>query len=38
MLPTMTNSGLHDFVGERVLARYEHPAGNSHILVVEAAS
>jgi 2-polyprenyl-3-methyl-5-hydroxy-6-metoxy-1,4-benzoquinol methylase len=25
MLPTTTNSGLHDFVGERVLARYVRP-------------
>ena len=25
MLHTTTNSGLHDFVGERVLARYARP-------------
>jgi len=25
MLNTTTNSGLHDFVGERVLARYARP-------------
>jgi len=38
MLPTMTNSGLHDFVGQRPLAHYALPARGHHIFVVEAAS
>lgn len=38
MLHTYTASGLHDFVAERVLARYARPTGNGRILVVEAAS
>jgi hypothetical protein len=37
MLHTNTASGLHDFLVERVLARYARPAGNGRILVVEAA-
>lgn len=38
MLHTSTAGRLHDFVVERLLARYARPTGNGRILVVEAGS
>jgi hypothetical protein len=38
MLHTTTNSGLHDFAGDRVLARFERPGIRAAIFVVEALS
>lgn len=41
MLHTTTNSGVHDFVGERVLTRYARAAvraGSGFVFVLEVAA